>query len=253
MARINTNIPAITAQVHLSRSTRDMNQTLQRLSSGLRITRGADDPAGMIASESLRAEMASIAQAIDNSQRASNVIATAEGALAEVAALLINIKELTVEAANRGALSDEEIRANQLQVDSAIDSITRISNATTFAGLHLLNGNLGYVTSGVSNTNIKALDVYSAMLGDASYMAVKVSGVLSAQRGALQFRTSQVDQSVTLEIASSRGVEVFSFVSGFRASSIVSAINAVTNATGVSATFISATHPQSGVIFRSVD
>ncbi|KPK77647.1 MAG: hypothetical protein AMJ79_02585 [Phycisphaerae bacterium SM23_30] len=253
MARINTNIPAITGQVHLARSTRDMNQTLQRLSSGLRITRGADDPAGLIASESLRAEMASIAQAIDNSQRASNVIATAEGSLAEVAALLINIKELTVEAANRGALSDEEIRANQLQVDSAIDSITRISNATTFAGLQLLNGNLAYVTSGVSTTYVKALDVYSTMLGDASYMAVKVSGVLSAQRGQLQFRTSQVDQSVTLEVASNRGVEVFNFVSGFRASSMVSAINAVTGAIGVSAAFISATHPQSGVIFRSVD
>jgi len=253
MTRINTNIPAITAQTHLARSTRDMNQTLQRLSSGLRITRGADDPAGLIASESLRAEMASISQAIDNSQRASNVIATAEGALAEVAALMINIKELTVEAANAGALSAEEIRANQLQVDSAIDSITRIANATTFAGLHLLNGNLGYVTSGVSTTDIKGLDIYSAMLGDQTYMAVKVSGVLSAQRAELQYRTSQIDQSVTLEVATNRGVEVFSFVSGFRISSMVSAINAVTNAIGVSATFISATHPQSGIIFRSID
>ena len=141
MTRINTNISAISAQRYLGRSTAEMNRTLNRLSSGLRITRGADDPAGLIASETLRSEMASISQAIDNSQRASNVVATAEGALAEVASLLITIKELSVEAANTGALSKSEIEANQLQVDSAIDSITRIANATTFAGLQLLNGN----------------------------------------------------------------------------------------------------------------
>ncbi len=253
MARINTNIPALAAQANLARSTRDMNSTLQRLSSGLRINRGADDPAGLIASETLRAEMSSISQAIDNSQRASNVIATAEGALAEVANLLVNIKELTVEAANSGAISREEIEANQLQVDSAIDSITRIANATTFAGLHLLNGNLDYITSGVATSAVTALDVYSAMLGDQNYMAVNVSGVLSAQRGHLQFQTSQVDNSVTLEIASNRGVEVFSFVSGFRSENMVSAINAVTAATGVSATFINAGNHDSGVIFRSLD
>ena len=60
MARINTNISALTAQMHLNRSTRDLNKTLQRLSSGLRINRGADDPAGLIASETLRSEMGSI-------------------------------------------------------------------------------------------------------------------------------------------------------------------------------------------------
>lgn len=253
MARINTNIPALTAQVGLARSTRDLNQTLQRLSTGLRINRGADDPAGLIASESLRAEIGSIGQAIENSERASNVIATAEGSLAEVANLLVNIKELTVGAANSGALSADEIRANQLQVDSAIDSITRIANATTFAGLHLLNGNLDYITSAVATSAVGALDIYSALLGGQDYLSVKVSGVQSAQRGALEFRTSQVTQSVTLEIASSRGVEVFSFVSGFRTSNMVSAINAVTAAIGVSATFLCATRPQSGMTFRSID
>ncbi len=253
MARINTNIPAISAQVNLARSTRDMNSTLQRLSSGLRINRGADDPAGLIASESLRSEMASITQAIDNTQRASNVIATAEGALSEVAQLLVDVKELVVEAANRGALSDEEIRANQLQVDSAIDSITRIANSTTFAGLHLLNGNLAYVTSGVAASAVGALDIYGAQLADQDYLAVKVSGVQAAQRGALYYHTSAVDNSVTLEIASNRGVEVFNFTSGFSVSNMLSAINAVTAATGVSAFRANGTDWTSGIGFRSVD
>src|ERR671916_1260752 len=156
MARINTNVASLTAQRGLSKSQRNLNDTLQRLSSGLRINRGADDPAGLIASEGLRSEIAGINQAIDNSSRASNVISTAEGALSEVASLLLNIKDLVVEAANSGALSAEEIKANQLQVDSAVESITRISNTTTFAGLKLLNGSLDYLTSGVNGGGNKA-------------------------------------------------------------------------------------------------
>src|SRR5215216_4677959 len=165
MARINTNVSALTAQRGLAKSQRQLSDTLQRLSSGLKINRGADDPAGLIASEGLRSEIAGLDQAIDNSSRASNVISTAEGALSEVASLLLNIKDLVVEAANTGALSPEEIKANQLQVDSAVESITRISNTTTFAGLHLLDGSLDYLTSGVSNTNIKSLNITQANFG----------------------------------------------------------------------------------------
>src|SRR3954465_6030299 len=154
MARINTNVASLTAQRGLGQSQKTLSDTLQRLSSGLKINRGADDPAGLIASEGLRSEISGITQAVDNSQRASNVIATAEGALSEVAALLLNVKSLVVQAANAGAISPAEIAPNQLQVDSAIESITRISNTTTFSGLHLLNGNLDYITSGVSTNAI---------------------------------------------------------------------------------------------------
>src|SRR5213079_2164264 len=128
MARINTNVASLTAQRWLAQSQKTLTDTLQRLSSGLKINRGADDPAGLIASEGLRSEIAGIDQAIDNSSRASNVISTAEANLREIANLLNNVKQLVVEAANSGALSQDEIAANQLQIDSAIASITRISN-----------------------------------------------------------------------------------------------------------------------------
>src|SRR6059058_3178646 len=159
MARINTNVSSLTAQRGLGRSQKNLSSTLQKLSSGLRINRGADDPAGLIASEGLRSELSGINQAIDNSSRASNVIATAEGSLQEVASLLLNIKSLVVQAANSGALSPDEVRANQIQVDSAVESITRISDTTTFAGLHLINGSLDYITSGVDNTAINTLHI----------------------------------------------------------------------------------------------
>src|SRR4051794_14953751 len=128
MSRINTNVAALTAQRGLASSQRNLSSTLQKLPSGLRINRGADAPAGLIASEGLRSEISGINQAIDNSSRASNVISTAEGALSEVASLLLNVKNLIVQAANSGALSPDEVKANQLQMDSAVDSITRISN-----------------------------------------------------------------------------------------------------------------------------
>jgi len=128
MSTINTNVPAVVAQRHLAQSQRRLGVSLERLSSGLKINRGSDDPAGLIVSERLRAEIAAVRQSIDNTSRAINVISTTEGALNEVAALLIDIKGLTVEAANAGAFSDEEVEANQLQIDSAIESITRIAN-----------------------------------------------------------------------------------------------------------------------------
>src|SRR5881392_4302898 len=195
MARINTNVASLTAQRGLSKSQKTLSETLQRLSSGLRINRGADDPAGLIASEGLRSELSGINQAIDNSSRASNVISTAEGALGEVASLLLNIKSLVVQAANSGALSPDEVSANQLQVDSAVESITRISNTTTFAGLHLLNGSLDYITSGVNTADIKALDISQANFGTNSSIPVNVDVITSAKTADLEFRTSSIASS----------------------------------------------------------
>jgi flagellin len=248
MARINTNVASLTAQRGLQKSQKSLNDTLQRLSSGLRINRGADDPAGLIASEGLRSEIAGITQAIDNSSRASNVISTAEGALSEVANLLLNIKDLVVEAANSGALSPEEIKANQLQVDSAVESITRISNTTTFAGLKLLDGSLGYLTSGVDTSNVKALDISSANFGTAASLPVEVNVVTSARTGELEFRASAVTNSVTLEIAGTDGVDVLTFTSGTTASAIAFAVNRISDSTGVTATDRVGT---SGIVFHS--
>jgi flagellin len=252
MARINTNVSSLTAQRGLGKSQKGMNETLQRLSSGLRINRGADDPAGLIASEGLRSEISGIAQAIDNSQRASNVIATTEGALGEVASLLLNIKDLIVEAANSGALSPDEVRANQLQVDSAVESITRISNTTTFAGLKLLNGSLGYVTSGVVNSQVTALQISQAHFGSNPSIPVQVDVITSARTAELQFQASAVGAGgVTLEIAGVEGVDVLTFTSAATASAIAFAVNRIADATGVAAQLINSANPASGMVFTS--
>lgn len=184
MARINTNISSLIAQQNLSRANDDLNVRLQRLATGVRLNRGADDPAGLIAAERLRSELSGIEQGIKNSERASSVIATAEGSLNEVSELLSSIRALVVEAANTGAISPEEIEANQLQIDSAIESITRISNTSSFAGLKLLDGSLGYRLSGVDSTDISKAKVFGAAFLDRSTIDVDVEVVGSAQQGA---------------------------------------------------------------------
>lgn len=253
MTRINTNVGALIAQSRLKRSYIEMQDVLEKLSTGLRINRGKDDPAGLIASESLRAEISGINKAISNSQRASNVIATAEGALNEVAAMLVTIQELVVEAANEGAMSEDEIAANQLQVDSAIEAINRIADTTSFAGLHLLNGNLGYITSGVAESAITDLHLYSVQFGTQDYIPVTVSVVASAQRAALEFRNSQIASSITLEVRGNTGTTTLSFASGTTAEQIYRAVNTVSDSTGVIAEYINPSNHNSGIIFKSVE
>src|SRR5437762_6776194 len=159
MSRINTNIASLQAITSLTRNQGDLATHLQRLSSGLKINTGKDAPAGLIASETLRSEINGIHQAIDNRQRAGNVINTAEGALSEVSSLLSAVQSLTNQAANTGALSPDEIKANQLQVDAILNSINRISNTTQFNGVKLLNGSLDYSTSGVASTAIDVVQL----------------------------------------------------------------------------------------------
>jgi len=251
MGRINTNVSAIYAQTHLQRSYRQLSESLQRLASGLRINRGADDPAGLIASESLRSEIAGLGQAVANSERASNVIATAEGALNEVAAMLVTIQELVVEVANSGAISDDEIRANQLQVDSAVESITRIANTTTFAGLRLLDGSLAYVTSGVDDTAIDNLDIYSVQFGTNSTVPVKVELISAAEKGRLEFRNSSIASAISIQVTGPEGSTMLSFAAGTKASAIAFAVNTVSDATGVEAIYLCATDPTSGIALQS--
>lgn len=258
MARINTNVPSLVAQAHLARANQDLSLRLERLSTGLRINRGADDPAGLITSERLRSEISGIDQAITNSERASSVIAVTEGALIEVSDLLNSIKALVVEAANTGGVSDEEIAANQLQIDSAIESITRIANSTNFGGLKLLNGDLDYVLSGVDDSEITKANVHAASFGENTTVPVSVEVLGSAQRAQLYMQGDAdiasggaLVSSFTIELAGTEGVTSLSFVSGTTMSSIAAAVNQLAGATGISAVLLSAADQTSGLVFMS--
>lgn len=236
MSRINTNINSLQAIRSFGKNNADLATRLQRLSTGLRINTGKDAPAGLIASETLRSEIQGITQAIDNTNRANNVINTAEGALSEVNALLLEIQSLTIEAANTGALSRAEIEANQLQLDQILNSVNRIANTTQFAGIKLLDGSLDYTTSGVASTTIDIVTINSAKLPDNGFVTVSVEVTASAQLGAVTYSGGPVNGPVTIEVAGVDGSEQISLASGATASNIVAAVNQLVGATGVSAT-----------------
>lgn len=257
MSRINTNVSSLIAQNNLARTNRDLETSLQRLSTGLQINRGADNPAGLIVSERLRSEIQGATQAIDNAERATNVIATTEGALQEISTLLTSIKALTIEAANTGAFSPEEIEANQLEIDSAVESITRISNTTSFAGLKLLNGSLDYLDSGVVTSQISDVNVFGANFGLDDSIAVSVEVINSAEKGTLFLSGNTAGapgallSSVSFELQGQKGVQVFNFASGTALSAVAAAVNNVRDATGVTARLASATNQTSGLVFES--
>ncbi|QDS89152.1 B-type flagellin [Rosistilla ulvae] len=176
MTRINTNVPSLVAQNRLQSSNGDLQEALTRLSTGLRINSGSDDPAGLIASEALRSEITSLNKAVSNTERANQIIATADSALGQVSTLLNDVRGLVVEAANSGALSPDEIAANQLQVDSSLEAINRISQTTTFQGRKLLDGSLDFLTSGTSNFDkIENIQIDQANLGNLGKIQVDVS------------------------------------------------------------------------------
>ncbi|MCC6424090.1 MAG: flagellin, partial [Phycisphaerales bacterium] len=238
MSRINTNVSSLIAQRVLRKNNDNLNTSLQRLSTGLKINSGADNPAGLIASENLRAEKSGITQAIDNAGRASNIIGTAEGGLNEVSSLLTELQSLVGQAANSGGLSSEEVSANQLQVDSILGSINRIAGATAFQGKKLLNGDYAYTTSGVAASAFDSLQVNAAKLPDGQSVSVVISVANSATVGNLAFSGAGLagTNNVTLEVAGNAGTEQLSFAGSSSNTAIATAINNIKEVTGVSAT-----------------
>lgn len=241
MSRINTNVSSLLAQRVLGLQNKGLTGSLERLSTGLRINRGADDPAGLIVSENLRSEKAAISSAIGNAQRAEQVVNVAEGGLQEINNLLLNLQGLVGSSANEAGVSAEEKSANQLQIDSILQTIDRLANSTSFNGTKLLNGNFDYTTSNVATT-LTDVTVNSARISNAAsaYVNVTVDVLTSAQTGAVFLSTAGAldnggNGSITFEITGSSGVQQFTFASGTTQSSIISAINTFKDSLGVSA------------------
>jgi flagellin len=169
MTRINTNVSSLVAENNLNNANNELNQALTRLSTGLRINSGADDPAGLIAANALGSQITSANQAISNTQQATNMIDTADSALGQVSTLLNSIQGLVTQAANSGTMSSDEIAANQLQIDSTLAAINQIAQTTAFQGTNLLNGGLGFVVGGWSGSptsNLQNLQVNQANLSN---------------------------------------------------------------------------------------
>ena len=135
-----TNVASLSAHRSLAQTDRAMSRSLERLSSGLRINRAADDAAGLAVSEGLRARLGGMRQAVRNSRDAISVVQTAEGALAATTALLQLMRDLAVQAANDGGLSAAARADVQTEVHELKAEVDRIAATTSFNGRPLLDG-----------------------------------------------------------------------------------------------------------------
>ncbi len=254
MSRINTNVSSQIAQRVLGQQNRGLTGSLERLSTGLRINRGADDPAGLIASESLRSQKASISAAIGNAERAEQVANVAEGGLQEINSLLLEVQSLVGQSANDAGISDDEKKANQLQIDSIVQTIDRIAQTTSFQGTKLLNGTFDFQLSNQAGT-VEDVRVNAAKIAFGDTRDVDVLVTQSAQRGGLflsagaaNFDLSAAGAQFTFDIAGTQGSRQFTFGSGTALTDARDSINTFTDVTGVSAA-VSGT----GIVLKSTD
>ena len=138
--RVNTNIAALNAYRNLAVTDGQMSKSLEKLSSGFRINRAADDAAGLAISEGLRSQIGGLKVAVRNTQDGISVVQTAEGALTETHSILQRMRDLSVQASNTGGLNDDakgNIQSEIIQLKAELD---RIANTTTFNGKKLLDG-----------------------------------------------------------------------------------------------------------------
>ena len=148
--RIQNNIAALNAHKNLTISDSALSKSLERLSSGYRINRAADDAAGLAISQGMRADIASYNVASRNVSEANAMAQVAEGAYDQIGNMLVRLKELATQAASANASGDlDKIDA---EAQALLDEIDRISDATEYAGAGLLDGSLGTQTFQVGST-----------------------------------------------------------------------------------------------------
>ncbi len=141
--RINSNNMAINAYRNLSTNNMSLGKSLEKLSSGFRINRAADDAAGLVISQGLRAQIGGLRQATRNAQDGISVVQTAEGALGEVHNILGRMRDLSVQAANTGSNDSNARSAAQAEITALTAELDRISSQTAFGGQKLLDGSYG--------------------------------------------------------------------------------------------------------------
>ncbi|TQL46604.1 flagellin [Homoserinimonas aerilata] len=192
--QINTNVAALNSYRNLSNTQNDLSKSLEKLSSGLRINRAADDAAGLAISEGLRSQVSGSKIAARNAQDGISVIQTAEGALTEVHSILQRMRDLAVQGGNDSNNTDSRL-AIKGEADQLGQELNRIVGATNFNGIKLLDGTAG--TAGVLSFQVgagaTANDVISVTLGNVG----TTLGTLSDAAAAGGFLVSTAAEATT--------------------------------------------------------
>ena len=221
----------------LNRTTAAQSNSLLRLSTGFKINKGSDDPAGLIALESLSAELTGIEAAIANGQRANSVLDTADGALTEVSNLLSEIEALAAQSTSSGGLSGAEIAANQAQIDNAIESINRIVQTTAFNGKKLLDGqqSIRLTQDATAQTDISDVRVFSRRTSQTN-ATLDVNVVTAGTVASATLADTASVSAAEFTVAGTLGTATITVTDGEALTSIRDKIIAAASETGVSAT-----------------
>ncbi|WP_127715157.1 flagellin [Halobacteriovorax sp. HLS] len=195
--RINTNVSSLAAQRTLSTTNRKLNDNLRKLSSGERITRAADDAAGLAISENLRAQIRGMGQAKRNANDAISLIQTAEGGLNEISNIVIRLRELSVQAAN-DTLGSEERKFSDIEFQNLKEEIDRISRSNEFNGIKLLDGSGGRLEFqvGVHNDPINDRLVYDGTGSDATIATLGLSAESVSSKEGAQISLKKLDDAL---------------------------------------------------------
>ena len=205
--RINQNIGAANAYRNLSVTNGQLNKSLEKLSSGFRINRAADDAAGLAISEGLRSQIGGLKVAARNSQDAISVLQTAEGALTEVHSMLQRMSDLSVQY-NNGTQSVDSQAALQGEFDALAAEVDRIQTSTTFNGVALFGGasvnfQVGYDSADVIAVDLsQVVDVSGADITDSNTVQASITdtSTLRASLGATQNRFEHVINNLNVAV-----------------------------------------------------
>ena len=191
--RVNSNIPAINSHRNLLINNTEQAKVMERLSSGLKINRGADGPAALVISERLRSQTAGLEQAIDNSEAGISLVQTAEAALDEVSASLINARQLAVHAANEAVNDEFMLQANQQEIENILATVNRIAQSTQYGKKNLLDGSKG-ASGVVSGADLEFVDATQATKssGATGYDVYIVQAACRAEVGGSVLLTNEI-------------------------------------------------------------
>ncbi|MEE8433603.1 MAG: flagellin [bacterium] len=209
--RINQNIAALNAQRQLQTNSTSLEKSLEKLSSGMKINRAADSPANLIISEQMRAQIAGLKQAVDNSETAVGMVQTTEAAMVEVSSLLVNMRQLSIHAANEGVNDANMLEADQLELENALNTIDRITANAQFGRKKLLDGSTGAngVGIGVGVQFVSAAPETRASPVEGYEVRVSELATRATKTGAAPLTQAMVDGAE--EITISEGGKTVSF------------------------------------------
>jgi flagellin len=195
--RISTNVASLNAQRNLVGTQRDMNRSLARLSSGMRINQAADDAAGLAISENLRGQIRGLRQANRNANDGISLVQVAEGGLNEVSNMIIRLRELSVQAAS-DTIGDTERKFLDVEYQQLKSEIQRVTEVTKFNGRDLLNGTSGVIDIqvGTNNDPFKDRISFNASAANASLESLGLTAESLAEKELAQASMDVLDRAL---------------------------------------------------------